>query len=84
MIVSSRKRTPALLAADGTLIASIHRRGGGKVPIRWRPYWSTRADRMGAPVPPECSSLEAARSFVRLWAQAAGIGELIDGTAEGV
>jgi hypothetical protein len=76
--------TPALVDKSGALVASIHRLGGGRKPIRWRPYFSTRADRLGAPAPaPECTTLDAARAYVRLWAQAQGLGELVEATVEG-
>lgn len=53
------------------LVASIVRTGNGRPgsPVRWVPYWSPIAERLGAPVPPpRVSSRHEADAVAMLWA----------------
>lgn len=53
------------------LVASIVRTGNGRPgsPVRWVPYWSPIAERLGAPVPPpRFSSRHEAEAVAMLWA----------------
>ncbi|MCI1193387.1 hypothetical protein MOJ79_16250 [Calidifontimicrobium sp. SYSU G02091] len=53
------------------LVASIVRTGNGRPgsPVRWMPYWSQIAERLGAPVPPpRFSSRHEAEAMAMLWA----------------
>lgn len=57
----------------GQLVATVQRTGGGRLPVRWRVYWSLLADRLGAPALPLCDSRQAARAAVLTWACAQGL-----------
>ncbi len=53
------------------LVASIVRTGNGRPgsPVRWMPYWSPIAERLGAPVPPpRFSSRYEAEAMALMWA----------------
>ena len=54
----------------GQLLATVQRTGGGRLPVRWRVYWSLLADRLGAPSLPLVDSRDAARAAVLTWASA--------------
>lgn len=57
--------------AGPVLVASIVRTGNGRPgsPVRWVPYWSPIAERLGAPVPPPgFSSRHEAEAVAMLWA----------------
>jgi hypothetical protein len=57
----------------GQLVATVQRTGGGRLPVRWRVYWSLMADRLGAPGLPLYDSRQAARAAVLTWACRQGL-----------
>lgn len=52
------------------LVASIIRQGNGRPgsPVRWVPYWSPIAQRLGAPTPQGFTSRHEAEAAALLWA----------------
>ena len=52
------------------LVASIVRTGNGRPgsPVRWVPYWSQIAQRLGAPTPQGFTSRHEAEAAALLWA----------------
>ena len=52
------------------LVASIVRTGNGRPgsPVRWVPYWSLIAQRLGAPTPQGFTSRHEAEAAALLWA----------------
>jgi hypothetical protein len=56
--------------AGRILVASILRQGNGRpsAPVRFTPYWTPLAERLGAPPPRPFASRHEAEAFVMQWA----------------
>lgn len=71
----------SVVTDGGQLVATVYRRGGGRMPVRWQVYWSLMADRAGAPALPLLDSRHVARSAVVSWANRQGLAVSMAGGA---